>query len=147
MAARQSTAGNAPGNQNKPRETYDRLVASFIAQLEAGTAPWVRPWSTASGATEGMSAGMPQNAATGRPYHGVNVLLLWAAEQAFGYPSHRWLTYHQAKELGGHVRRGEHGQVVVYFKPMVKTVTNEAGEDEEQVIRLLRAFTAFNVAQ
>jgi antirestriction protein ArdC len=87
----------------KARETYDQLVAAFVAQLEAGTAPWVKPWSDGGKADPSL----PHNAASNRPYHGVNVLLLWAAGQAFGYPANGWLPYQQARQLGGHVCKGE----------------------------------------
>ena len=79
MATADHTAGQP---SSKPRATYDRLVEGFIAQLEAGTAPWVRPWSDGK-----HSPTMPHNAATGRQYQGVNVLMLWGAAQAFGYPA------------------------------------------------------------
>jgi antirestriction protein ArdC len=139
MATTDHTAGQA---SSKPRATYDRLLAGFIQQLEAGTAPWVRPWS------EGRhSPSMPRNAATGRHYQGVNVLLLWGAAQAFGYPANGWLTYHQAKEAGGNVRRGERGQVVVFFKTLTRVETDAEGEEHERSIMLLRGFTVFNVAQ
>ena len=127
----------------KARETYDRLVASFVQQLEAGTAPWVRPW------TDGgeVDPSLPHNAASGRRYHGVNVLLLWAAGQAFNYPTNGWLTYQQARQLGGHVRKGEHGQTVVFMKPVTKIEPGDDGEDHERTVMLLRGFTVFNVAQ
>jgi antirestriction protein ArdC len=128
---------------SKVRETYDRLVASFVAQLEAGTAPWVHPW-----ADEGKAdPSLPHNARSGRPYQGVNVLLLWAAGQAFGYPTNGWLTFSQAKIAGGHVRKGEHGQTVVFMKPLTKIEPGEDGEDHERAVMLLRGYSVFNVAQ
>jgi antirestriction protein ArdC len=126
----------------KAREAYDRLVASFVAQLERGTAPWVRPWQSS-----GMDPSLPYNAASNRTYHGVNVLLLWSAAQALGYPTSGWLTYQQAKELGGHVRRGEHGWQVVFFKTGTRTEQAEDGQEVELAFRVLRGFTVFNVAQ
>jgi antirestriction protein ArdC len=126
----------------RARETYDRLVASFVAQLEQGTAPWIRPWQAS-----GTDPSLPYNAASNRSYHGVNILLLWSAAQAFGYPTAGWLTYQQAKELGGHVRRGEHGWQVVFFKTGTRTEQAEDGQEVERAFRVLRGFTVFNVAQ
>jgi antirestriction protein ArdC len=84
------------------RDLYAEVSTRIVAELEAGAAPWVKPWS----ATAGMNT--PGNAVTNRPYSGCNVLLLWMAQTA-GYRTPRFLTFKQALELGGNVRRGEHG--------------------------------------
>src|ERR1700726_1582770 len=89
------------------RDLYAEVSTRIVAELEAGAAPWVKPWS----ATAGMNT--PCNAVTNRPYSGCNVLLLWMAQTA-GYRTPRFLTFKQALELGGNVRRGEHG-TKVYF--------------------------------
>jgi len=87
--------------QGMKRDLYAEVSARIVTELEAGAAPWVKPWS----ATAGMNA--PQNAVTGRPYSGCNVVLLWMA-QAAGYRTPRFLTFKQALELGGNVRKPEH---------------------------------------
>jgi antirestriction protein ArdC len=81
----------------------DPLCGRFpahCAELERGAAPWGKPWS----ATPGDNA--PCNAVTGRPYSGSNIVLLWMAQTA-GYRTPRYLTFKQALELGGSVRKGE----------------------------------------
>ena len=85
------------------RDLYRDVTARILAELEAGAPPWIKPWS----ATPGMNN--PVNAATCRPYSGCNVVLLWMAAQANGWNVLRFLTYKQATELGGNVRKGEHG--------------------------------------
>jgi hypothetical protein len=82
------------------RDLYAEVSTRIVAELEAGAAPWVKPWSETPGANT------PCNAVTNRPYSGCNVVLLWMA-QAAGYRTPRFLTYDQALELGGNVRRGE----------------------------------------
>jgi len=62
----------------------------------------------------------------------VNVLLLWAEATDRGFTSPYWLTFRQALELKGHVRKGETGSVVVYSKQLTKTVLDEAGEVVEE---------------
>jgi antirestriction protein ArdC len=57
---------------------------------------------------------MPTNAATGRRYSGINVLILWGSVVEHGFPVQSWVTFRQALGLGGHVRKGEHGTTVVY---------------------------------
>ena len=82
-------------------DLYAQTTARIIASLEKGVAPWVRPWSTVDA--------QPMNAGTRRPYRGINVVLLGLEAQAHGYALNRWLTYRQAQELGGQVRKGEAG--------------------------------------
>jgi antirestriction protein ArdC len=55
---------------------YDEITGKIIAELEAGRVPWVQPWGTASAKAP---LAMPKNAATGREYSGINVLILWGA--------------------------------------------------------------------
>jgi antirestriction protein ArdC len=77
----------------------------------------------------------------------VNVLLLWVEAADKGFTSPYWLTYRQALELKGYVRRGETGSVVVYSKQITKTVLNEAGEEVEEAKSLLRSYVVFNADQ
>ena len=100
-------------------DLYAEVTTRIIGALEAGVAPWVRPWSTGADT-------LPVNAASRRPYRGVNVLLLGLQAQARGYPLNRWLTYRQADELGGQVRRGEHGTTVVFWKLRKVAATADA---------------------
>ena len=126
---------------------YDEVTASIIAQLEAGAFPWVRPWSTALAAP-----GLPRNAVTGRPYSGINVLILWGAVIEGGYPSQDWLTFRQALAAGGNVRKGERGRTVFYADRFVPKGERESdargeGDAEPRGIAFLKRFAVFNVAQ
>jgi len=93
---------------------------------------------------------MPRNAATGRRYSGVNTLILWGAVIEKGFASQSWLTFRQALNLGGHVRRGETGTTVVYADRFVpedeKARARETG-DEPEAISFLKRFTLFNIDQ
>jgi antirestriction protein ArdC len=126
---------------------YDDITNKIIAELEAGRVPWVQPWGTAAAKAP---LAMPANAATGRQYSGINVLILWGAVIAHGFPVQSWLTFRQALSLGGHVRKGERGTTVVYADRFVpddeKKRAQETGE-EAQAIPFLKRFTVFNVAQ
>jgi antirestriction protein ArdC len=83
---------------------YEKVTNQIIAQLEVGTIPWTQPWKNQK--TGGV---MPQNAATGRPYSGINIPILWGAASAYGYPTHSWMTFNQAIEQKACVRKGEKG--------------------------------------
>src|SRR3982751_3470863 len=87
---------------------YETVTQRIIGELEAGRVPWVQPW----GDTGGANVALPRNAASGRPYSGINILILWDAVIAHHYPSQDWVTFRQAQALGGSVRKGERGQTV-----------------------------------
>jgi antirestriction protein ArdC len=126
---------------------YDEVTDRIIAELEAGRLPWVQPWGRVPG---GAAPGLPRNALTGRSYSGINILMLWGAVIEHGWPSQNWLTFRQALQAGGSVRKGERGNCVVYadrFTPEAeKARAREAGE-EARAIPFLKRFTVFNVAQ
>lgn len=84
-------------------DVYLMVTDRIIAALEQGTTPWRRPWRCVD---SGDPGGLPSNTLTGCCYSGVNVLLLWLAAEEGGYTSDRWLTYRQAQEAGGQVRKG-----------------------------------------
>ena len=126
---------------------YDEITAKIIGELDAGRVPWVQPWGTAAAKAP---LAMPKNAATGRSYSGINVLILWGAVIQHGFPGQSWLTFRQALSLGGNVRKGEHGTTVVYADRFIpddeKKRARETGEDAH-AIPFLKRFTVFNAAQ
>ncbi|SDD08164.1 Antirestriction protein ArdC [Bradyrhizobium brasilense] len=126
---------------------YDEITGKIIAELEAGRVPWVQPWGTAAAKAP---LAMPKNAATGRHYSGINVLILWGAVVEHGFPAQSWLTFRQALALGGNVRKGERGTTVVYADRFVpddeKRRARETGE-EAQAVPFLKRFTVFNAIQ
>lgn len=106
-----------------------KVTDTIIASLEAGSVPWRQPW---------QSLNQPANLATKNLYRGINVLVLWATAYERGYTSPYWLTYKQATEAGGQVRKGEKSTAIVFWKLLDK--------DDER-IPLLRYYNVFNVAQ
>lgn len=147
-----STRGNAGCSADPARASlYDAATAQIIADLEAGRVPWVQPWGEADrdgAATAGVA--LPRNALTGRPYSGVNVLILWGAVIAQGYPVQGWLTFRQALAAGGCVRKGERGTTVVYadrFTPEAEQARAVETGEEAKTVAFLKRFTVFNVAQ
>jgi antirestriction protein ArdC len=121
------------------RDVYAEVSARIIAELERGAAPWVKPWS----ATAGQN--VPQNAVSARPYSGCNVVLLWLARDR-GWATPRFLTFKQALEAGGHVRKGEHGSKIFFVKQLA--VKDREGEEAEpRLVPMLREYSVFNVDQ
>jgi antirestriction protein ArdC len=80
-------------------------------------------------------------------YRGVNVLMLWAAAMEKGYSCPLWLTYKQAAELGGQVRKGEKGSLVVYANTFTKTGTDDKDADVEIAIPFMKGYMVFNAEQ
>ena len=124
-------------------DVYERVTSRLIAYMEQGTRPWLKPWSAAN--TEGrIERPLRHN---GTPYRGVNVVLLWCDAIEKGFQSSQWMTYRQAQELGGQVRKGETGSLVVYADRYTKTETNDQGEEDERSIPFMKGYTVFNVDQ
>jgi antirestriction protein ArdC len=136
--------GKTSQTRNTPRsDVYERITARIVAELEHGTRPWLKPWSTPQADRLPL---LPLRA-NGTPYRGVNILLLWGAAFDGGYRSNLWMTYRQAAERGAQVRKGEHGALVVYADRFTKTETGEQGEDVEREIPFMKGYTVFNVEQ
>lgn len=110
---------------------YERITETIIERMEQGDIPWRKPWAA--------SAGMPRNI-RGTAYRGINVWLL----ASLGYASPTFLTFKQAKQKGGSVRKGEKGCPVVFWKQLEIT-DKESGEAKR--IPMVRGYTVFNVAQ
>ena len=126
---------------------YQEITDKIIAELEQGRLPWVQPWS--SGAVRAPLA-MPKNAATGRRYSGIKLLILWCAVVEHGFAGQSWVTFRQALALGDSVRKGEPGTTVVYadrFTPEEEREQARRGGETPAGIPFLKRFTVFNVEQ
>lgn len=104
-------------------DIYQAVTDDILAMLEAGTKPWVKPWSG------GPTIPLRHN---GVAYRGINVLSLWASAMRQGFASPYWLTFKQALELGGNVRKGSKGTTVVYAN---KLVVKDSETDDERAFR------------
>ena len=143
--ARSSGEGSSAGGEQPRVSLYAEVTARIIAELEAGRFPWVQPWSSTTAAP-----GLPCNAVTGRRYSGINILLLWGAVIERGYASQGWLTFAQALDAGGCVRKGERGTTVVYadrFTPENERERARSDGDDPRTIPFLKRFTLFNIDQ
>ncbi len=94
------------------KECFDikqHVTDAIIAEIEAGTPPLRKPWIGETGAA---SFPLRHN---GEAYRGINILILWLTSMTRGYTSARWMTFKQARELGGCVRKGERSTKSVYY--------------------------------
>jgi antirestriction protein ArdC len=126
------------------RDVYQTVTDQIIAELERGVRPWMKPWSTEHMAGRVL---LPLRH-NGIGYRGVNILSLWMAGLAKGYRSPIWMTFKQALDLGGAVRKGEKGSLTVYANTLTRAETDAAtGEETEAAIHYLKGYTVFNTEQ
>jgi antirestriction protein ArdC len=124
----------------KKMKVRDIVTEKILAMLSEGVVPWRRPWRL---------IGRNRNLISKRPYRGINVWLLAGSE----YSSPWWVTYRQAKKLGGNVRRGEKGTKIVFWKWLERKVKAEEGEPDDgngytvRSFPMMRYYTIFNVEQ
>ncbi|MDR3742689.1 MAG: ArdC-like ssDNA-binding domain-containing protein, partial [Terracidiphilus sp.] len=125
-------------------DLYRSITNRIVAQLEEGVRPWMRPWSAEH---IGNRVVRPLRS-NGEPYRGINVLMLWSAAMEQGFAAPMWMTFKQALDLKAHVRKGEHGSLVVYADRMTRAETDaETGEETAHEIPFLKSYTVFNVEQ
>jgi antirestriction protein ArdC len=108
---------------------YEIVTEKIVNALKAGTIPWRQPWV-------GCAA---QNLVSRKAYRGINVFLLMVSK----YKANFWVTYNQARKLGGYVKAGEKGTLVVFWKMLKKADANGV----EKNVPLLRYYTVFNIEQ
>ncbi len=119
---------------------YDRLSERICTELAAGTVPWRRPWRT---------EGRPYNRVSNRAYTGINLILLGLSSGTRESGSNAWITYKQAEGLGGHVRRGDRGTGIVFFKPILRPEKTDPITGEAILTQggVWREYTVFHVSQ
>ena len=134
---------NFRSNPAQRRDHDQELTDKIIAALEAGTAPWRRPWDkTACG-----GATSPVNSATGHRYRGINLFVLGMSPLAFASTDSRWCSYRQAAARGWQVRKGEKATPVYFYKPIeIEDKTTDGGRETRR-IPILRMFSVFDASQ
>ena len=114
-------------------QILEAITNDVIKALETGTAPWVKPWDNAA-------FGAPYNPVSGTRYKGINFLYLTLMQDWKG-GANSWLTYKQAQQLGGQVRKGSRGVHIVYYKPLL---VRDKVTGEETKIPMLKSYVVFN---
>jgi antirestriction protein ArdC len=121
------------------RDTYQEVTDRILAALDQGTVPWQKPWKI---------DGRPhQNLISKKPYRGMNIWLTSLSAMEHGFSSPYWVSFKQAKDLGGHVKKGEKSTMIVFYKFIDIKEKNDEGEDETKTLPLLRFYYVFNLDQ
>ncbi len=111
---------------------YEMVTERIIAELEKGVIPWEKPWT-------GVRAGA-YNRISKKPYSLINQMMLKHTGE--------YATFKQWSDLGGHIRKGEKSEIVVFWKILEKEETNpDTGEKEVQKIPMLRYYNVFHISQ
>lgn len=120
------------GTQMAKTNVYDMVTNRIIAELEKGQIPWQKPWT-------GVRSGA-YNRITKRPYSLLNQMLLQHTGE--------YATFKQWQDLGGHIRKGEKSEIVVFWKIFEsKETDSDTGEIEIKKIPLLRYYNVFHISQ
>jgi antirestriction protein ArdC len=115
---------------------FEIVTEQILSHLDKGIIPWKKPWST--------KIRLPRNMVTGKKYRGINVWLLLASSYASPY----WLTFNQARNLGGTIKKGEKSSIVVYWNfKEVDELNENTGDIEHKKIPFLKYYRVFNVQQ
>ncbi len=124
-------------------DVYTRVTSKILADLERGDLTWLQPWQA------GHQAGPVSRPlrAGGQAYRGINVIMLWAAAHGAQLQLPAVADLPAGGELGGQVRKGEKGALVVYANEIVRTDTDENGADVEVKIPFMKGYTVFNGEQ
>lgn len=132
-----------PHKSDERFDVYRTVTDSIITAVEGGAGTFVMPWHSGGAATA-----RPENAYTKMPYHGINVVALWAQACGAGYTSGYWASYKQWLEVGAQVRKGERGAIVVFFKRLDDDAAETSESNEPPRPRLVaRASRVFNAEQ
>ena len=117
------------------QKIYEKITDKLVGLLKSGTVPWRKPWKAAS---------WPKNLTTGRRYTGINAVILALSP----FSSQYWVTFRQAKRLGGYVNRGEKGNWVTFYQVIEKTIIDQdTGDEVVKRIPVIRDYCVFNVEQ
>ena len=133
-------------NNKEKKNIYEEITERIIDSLETGVIPWARPW-------EASQYGEHRNGVTNRPYRGLNIMLLNLVAIMKGFVDPRWLTFRNAEKLGGHLKKGEKGVGIVFWKflPLKEQegsdIVSDSEDKDRKGIPFARMYTVFNVEQ
>jgi antirestriction protein ArdC len=127
-------------------DIHQHVTDTIIAQIKAGTPPWRKPWTGGAG---GAAFPLRHN---GDAYRGINILMLWAVAHERSYNAAHWMTFKQAADLGGTVKKGEKCARSVFYgtfeKDAEQTESKSEGEGEGKTrIPYAKTNNVFNADQ
>ncbi len=147
----------APGSRQQIEAEITNRILKLLDQGQL--LPWEPGWSNSR-------HGVPINLSSGKPYRGINHWMTLLGQKAMGHDAPRWLTWRQAASRNGHIRQGESGIPIVFWKPIARrpetgpaesddanatpeviTLESPGSRRQSDTYSLLRSYRVFNVAQ
>lgn len=113
------------------KNVYEMVTERIIEQLEQGIIPWEKPWS---GVREGAF-----NRISKKSYSLLNQMMLKHDGE--------YATFKQWTELGGHIRKGEKSEIIVFWKIYPIEEVQEDGTKIVKQIPLLKYINVFHISQ
>ena len=117
----------------KKADVYQTVTDNILASMEQGVIPWRKPFKTSF-------SPIPVNFTTGKAYRGINIFLLNLACLRYGYPKNAWLTYKQAKQMGGYVKKGQTLETILFWKSLLVFPSYISGVLESVVLIALQIY-------
>jgi antirestriction protein ArdC len=108
-------------------DVFQSITAKIVSAIEAGAQEFTMPWHGGI-----VSPAFPINAATDKPYRGVNIVALWVDAMVKRYIVGYWASYKQWQNLGAQVRKGERGSVVVFYKRLDEQDAEREARDDDK---------------
>lgn len=110
---------------------YEMVTDRILEKLKEGKIPWKKCWKSASS--------YAYNRVSKKPYSLLNQLLL--------SKNGEYASFKQWKKLGGHIKKGAKGEIVVFWKWLKKEKEDENGESTLERIPVLKYYTVFHISQ
>ena len=143
MVRRCRCAWEASMNSTVPSQSkfnvYSAITDGIVESIKAGAGSFTMPWHGNGSVT------LPLNASTDAPYRGINIIALWASAVRQRFPTGHWASFKQWKYLGAHVKKGEHGSLIVFYKEFETDPDNDIGNRPRLFARASRVFNAAQV--
>lgn len=128
--------------KNEKANIYEIVTDSIIKSLENGVVPWQKPWKSS---IKGVNA--PINMVSKKEYRGINFFILSNMMEVNRWDKPLFLTYKQAQDLGGSIKKGEKAIPVTFWKVFNKTNKTEDDDSGDDKGFLLRYYNVFNIDQ
>ena len=112
-------------------DLYEVVTQKIIDLLDSAVVPWQIPWRSQNG--------MPRNMISNRSYTGINFWMLLCLK----FDSPFYMTFEQARTLGGTVRKGEKSTLVVFWK-LLESLEKDGSTRKTP---FLRYYNVFNFTQ
>lgn len=127
---------------NPKLDVFETVNNIILEAMNKGIAPWKKPWTSYKD-KNGNEYNGPVNLVSKKPYRGLNALILGCSS----FSSPFFLTFKQAKEMGGSIKKDSKSTSVVFWQVGTKDELNSDGEIIQKKTFILKYYNVFNIDQ